>query len=384
MLKMMYPVMKGNAVSRSALFSRIIFKTCLLRESSVSSSMDKFLKKHEYKFNYEFTTLGPAVCVLGRSGIGKTWAVHDALEPCVELTPEILRSKQETLGFLDRIRNTNIPVILDEYEVVQELIGMREIKCPPTHGLFVVISQIPVKFDFQIETYHFPVPTPAKMKALFPEASDEAIQGANGDLRHVIQSLVLTSDVKDEFMGTRDFLERLVSKTTDTRPMNMSDRSIHEPGNAMAILHENYVDSKTCDHARVIDALSEACIFETKMYEGHWDLYDYYNFQGCFIPATHIGHTLKAPLRPGSVWTKHQSACARAKKLEALARRLPGKTLSMDEILLLYEYAQKERTDVLQEYKLKPQDLDVLNHLSPFRNIKAKTLMQLKKSLHDD
>jgi hypothetical protein len=376
--------MKGNAVSRSALFSKIIFKTCLLRESSVSSSMDRFLKKTEHKSTHEFTKRGQVVCVLGRSGIGKTWAVHDALEPCIEITPDILRSKQETLGFLERIQGTNTPVILDEYEVVQDLIGVREIKGPPTNGLFVIVSQIPVKFDFEIETYSFPVPTPEKMKELFPEATDDAIQKSKGDLRYVIQSLVLASDEKDEFMGARDFIESLVATSSDAHPMSLSDRSIHEPGNIMAILHENYVDSKVCDHARVIDTLSEACIFETKLYEGHWDLYDYYNFQGCFTPATGIGHTLKLPLRPGSVWTKHQSACARAKKLEALSKRVPGKTLSMDEVLILYEYAERNNLDVLREYNLKPQDLDVLNHLSPLRKIKAKTLASLKKSLNGD
>jgi hypothetical protein len=36
-LKTIYPVMKGKAVSLTALFSNIILSTCLLKESSVSS-----------------------------------------------------------------------------------------------------------------------------------------------------------------------------------------------------------------------------------------------------------------------------------------------------------------------------------------------------------
>lgn len=373
--------MKGNAVSRIALFSNIIFKTCLLRESSVSSSMDRYLKKTEQNFTHEFTKLGPAVCVLGPSGIGKTWTVHDVLEPCVELTADVLRSKQDTVNFLERIRGTNIPVILDEYEVVQDLIGLREIKGPPTKGIFVVVSQIPVKFDFEIATYNFPVPTPAKIKALFPEASDTAIQKSRGDLRYVIQSLTLESDGKDEFTSTRDFLERLVSKTSKVRPVDAMCRSIHEPGNVLAILHENHIDSKTCDHALVLDTLSQACIFETKLYEGHWDLYDYYGVMGCFMPAHQIGHTLKVPLRPGSVWTKHQSACARAKKLEALAKRVPGERLTIEHMHLLFLYAEHENLEMLREHNLKPQDIDALNHINPFRKIKAKTLSYIKNGL---
>lgn len=130
-----------------------------------------------------------------------------------------------------------------------------------------------------------------------------------------------------------------------------------------------------------MESLSEAMIFESEIYRGNWDLYPYYNFLGCVLPAVHIGHTLKLPLRPGSVWTKHQSACARAKRLEALAQRVQGKRLTMDEILLLHTYAQKGDVAMLKEYELKSQDLDVMNHLSLNNKIKPKDLAALKKSL---
>ena len=343
--------------------------------------MDRYLKKSEHNFTHEFTKLGPAVCVLGRSGIGKSWTVREALEPYVELTPDILRNKRCTVEFLERVHGTDIPVLLDEYEVVQDLVGIREIKGPPTNGLFVVVSQIPVKFDFDLVTYNFPVPTVEHLKKLFPGVSDTILRKANGDIRYVVQSLTMTSDDKDIFLGTREFLEGLVSKTTKIRPSEALHMTIHEPGNVLAILHENYTDSKTCDYAQVIDTLSEACIFETKLYEGHWDMYDSYGIMGCFLPAQQIGHSLKVPLRPGSVWTKHQSACARAKKLEALARRVPGKNLTIEEIHLLFMYAEREDLEVLCAHNLKPQDLDVLNHVSPFRKIKAKALASLKHEL---
>ena len=102
---------------------------------------------------------------------------------------------------------------------------------------------------------------------------------------------------------------------------------------------------------------------------------------GCVLPAVKIGHALRPPLRPGSIWTKYQSACARAKRLEALAQRVPGKRLSMDEILLLHTYAQKGDVGVLKEHGLTTQDLDVLNHLSLYNKIKPKDLAALKKSL---
>ena len=240
--------MKGNAVSRIALFSSIIFNTCLLKDSSVSSgSMDRYLKKPTHNFDHEFTKFGPAVCVLGKTGIGKTWTVHNALDPCIELTAEILSSKRSTLTFLERIQGTSVPVVLDEYESVQDLVGLRELTGPPTNGLFVVVSQIPVKFDFEIHTYHFPVPSEEDIRRIVPGVTDEVLKKCRGDIRYAIQSLTLHSDDKDEFQGARDFIESLVSKHSDVNPVDFIGHSVHEPGNVTAILHENYPDSRMCN-----------------------------------------------------------------------------------------------------------------------------------------
>jgi len=374
--------MKGKAVSRIALFSSIIFNTCLLKDSSVSSgSMDRFIKKTKDNFIHEFTKFGSAVCVLGKTGIGKTWTVHHTLEPYVEITAEILSSKRSTLAFLERIQGTNVPVVLDEYESVQDLVGIRELTGPPTNGLFVVVSQIPVKFDFEIHTYHFPIPSEEEIQRIAPGVSDDVLKKCRGDLRYAIQSLTLHSDDKDEFQGAKDFIESLVSKNSNVNPVHFIGHSVHEPGNVTAILHENYPDSQMCKPAEIMEALSEAMIFESEIYKGSWELYPYYNFLGCVLPAVQIGHALRPPLRPGSIWTKYQSACARAKRLEALRQRVPGKRLSMDEILMLHTYAQKGDIGVLKEYDLTPQDLDVLNHLSLNNKIKPKDLAALKKSL---
>lgn len=345
--------------------------------------MDRYLRTRTHNFEHEFTKFGPAVCVLGKTGIGKTWTVHDALDPCIELTADILRSKQDTLGFLDKIRGTNSHVILDEYETIQDLVGTREIKKPPTNGLFVVVSQIPVKFDFEIRTYHFPVPDPETIRRIVPGVSDDVVARCKGDLRYAFQSLFMKSDEKDEFQGARDFLESIVSRTSSVNPSDRLGFSVHEPGNVTAILHENYVDSKTCDHAHVIETLSEAMVFESKVYEGNWDLYDYYNVLGCILPAHDIGHTLKLPLRPGSVWTKFQSMCARSKRLGTLAQRVPGQRRTMEHIFLLFRYAEAGNIEVLREHGLTAQDLDVLNHVSPYRKIPAKDIVSLKKLLNE-
>jgi hypothetical protein len=91
---------------------------------------------------------------------------------------------------------------------------MREITSLPTNGLFVVVSQIPVNFNFEIHTYHFPVPDEATIRRIVPGVSDEVVTKCKGDLRYAIQSLTLRSDDKDEFQGAKDFIESLVSRTT--------------------------------------------------------------------------------------------------------------------------------------------------------------------------
>jgi len=342
--------------------------------------MDRYLPKPVQKNTHEFTTLGPTVCILGKTGTGKTWLVHHELERFLEITPDILRSKQDTIEFLTKIENSELPVVLDEYECVSDLIGMREITKPPTTGLFIIVSQVPVKFDFEINVYNMPVKTSEEIKNIFPKADATIIATCAGDLRVVAQSLEFKSDLCDDFQGPRDFLISLVSKNSTVNPIHYIGHPVQEPGNIASILHENYPDSKG-DHATIIDMLSQADIIESRVYAGDWELLHYFNLWGCILPSIEIDHTLGAKLRPGSTWTKYQNSCMRAKRIDAMSNRKPGKNLVHDELLVLREYAERENIEILKEYKLQPQDIDVLNHLSPFRKIKAKTVGYLKKCL---
>ena len=331
------------------------------------------------KNEHEFTTLGPIVCVLGKTGTGKTWLVHNTLERYIELTPDILKSKQETIEFLSKIKSSDLPVVLDEYECLSDLIGLREIKESPTTGLFVIVSQVPIKFDFEFSTYHMPLKTPEEIQKLFPGADADVIKTCGGDLRVVAQSLEFKSDMRDDFQGPRDFIMSLVSKDSKVNPARYIGFPVQEPGNIASILHENYPDGKG-DFASIADMLSRADMIESKVYAGDWELLHYFNFWGCILPSIEIGHTL-TNLRPGSTWTKYQNMCMRAKRIDAMANRVPGKRLCYDELLTLRNFAELENVEILRDYQLQPQDVDVLNHLSPLRKIKAKTVSSLKKCL---
>lgn len=341
--------------------------------------MDRYLpSKGAQKTPHEFTKLGPAVCVLGKPGIGKTWTVYRELTPCIEIGPDVLKSKQDTIDFLNKIRGTETPVIIDEYECIHDLVGLREITGPPTNGLFVVISQIQVKFSFEIKTYEFPVLGPDAIKALFPDASERVIATCGGDLRRVKQSLTFKSDDRDDFMGPKDFIASLVCRTGTEVPSKYVGHPIQEPGNIASILHENYPDSKG-RLGIIASQLSMADVIETRVYAGDWELLSYFNLWGCILPATEIAHTLGPTLRPGSTWTKYQNMCMRHKKIQSISNKIPHCTLDLEALLLIRLQIEKGDFEIFLDYNLEPSDIDVLNHLSPTTKLKAKTVSSLKK-----
>ena len=367
------------------LFSQTIFKTCLPKESSSISSMDSFIKRKKQILNNNFTELGRSVCVLGKTGTGKTYAVHQALQGnYVEITEEILKSKQTTIDFLERLESSETHVVLDEYESVYQLIGIREITKPPSAGKFIIISQIPIenKFDFEIAVYNFPVPTPDEIRKIAPGAPDDLIERSKGDLRKVLNGMSFQSDVYDDFMGPKQFITSLVSKESKVPPIDYLGYIVAEPGNMVAIVQENYASARGVDIVKISESMSDAQVFEDKMYDGAWELMNYYITCGCIIPAVEIGHRLTPDkIRPGSIWTKHQNACMRKKKIQKISEKIPFIKTDIDSLLLLRKYAEKGQYNLLSEYKIEAKDIDVLNHLSPISKLKAKEVQEIKKHL---
>jgi hypothetical protein len=144
------------------------------------------------------------------------------------------------------------------------------------------------------------------------------------------------------------------------------------------MIHENYVNSKGRPEI-IMDHLSQADLVETRMYAGDWELFQYFNMLGCILPACEINHTLSSNIRPGSTWTKYQNMCMRQKKINAISTKIPRKPLCLDSLLLIRSYLEKGVVEPFLEYDLEPSDVDVLNHLSPLRKIKAKELSSIKK-----
>ena len=342
--------------------------------------MDRYLTKNVQKSTNDFPRV---VCLVGKSGIGKTWAAREALGPnLVELTSEILRSRHDTNEFLEKIRGTNIPVLLDEYETLSDLVGLRDLTEVPTMGQFIVTSQVVPKFYFEIDIIEFPTKTFEEIKALCPAATDENIRSSKGDLRLVFMSLEFNSDTRDEFNSPREFVSSLVSVYSKVNPAKLIGHPVCEPGNMASILNANYIDGpKKLDFALIADYFSQADIIEDEVFSGAWELLPYFNLFGCILPAVAIGHTLKTPLKPGSTWTKYQNICMRNKKIKAMSHRVPRLDLDLDGLMLLRDMAEAGNYEILREYGIQPQDVDVMGHLSPLHKLKPKTLSTIKKWL---
>ena len=151
-----------------------------------------------------------------------------------------------------------------------------------------------------------------------------------------------------------------------------------------SILNANYVEAPVksrLDLALIADYFSQADVIEDRVFSGSWDLLPYFNLFGCILPAVAIGHTLKPPLKPGSTWTKYQNICMRNKKIKLMSRRVPRMDLDLDALMLLRDRAEAGDYEILREYGIQPQDVDVMSHLSPLRKLKPKTLSTIKKWL---
>lgn len=127
-------------------------------------------------------------------------------------------------------------------------------------------------------------------------------------------------------------------------------------------------------------------MLDSRVYAGDWNMLPYFNLFGCILPAYEINHSLGPNLRPGETWTKYQNMCMRSKRIAAMSNKIPHCHLDLEALLLIRDYIEKdcdEAVRLMREYGFTPQDVDVLNHVSPYRKIKAKTLSTIKKCLKE-
>lgn len=351
-----------------ALFSRIIFKTCFVRESSDSSGMDRFIKTKSQKTvpgsTQELAGAG-TVCFWGPPGIGKTHLVE--MTGGIWLTEDILRSKQGTLDFLDRVRSADRPVIIDDFDSVSDLVGLRELTGPPSRAQLFITARNPVKLHFPVLNQEYPVPSPEKIEKIIfskkPEADKtrvaELIALAKGSVRFVLQGLEFHSDAPDNFQEPKHDLEVLFVK--GAKGVRPTISTLHEHGYSWAVVQENYPDGPNLtldDIADLAHMMSTADLIDENIYRNqNWDQTPFFIVEAVFRPAALIRKTLKK-LRPGSLWTKFQNYCMKRKKLEAIYKKIGTDSLDALPLVVLKAAEYPELT---------AQDLSFLKKICSFK-----------------
>lgn len=335
----------------NALFSRIILRTCLVKDSSCSSvTTDRFIKTKGQKTPApvpQALTESDVVCFWGPPGIGKTHLVAES--GGIWLTEETLRAKQVTLEFLGRVRSSDRPVIIDDFETVSDLVGLRELTGRPSRGRLFITARSPVKLSFPVFNVEFPVPTREKLFKIVSKIKPEAdplkihdlAERAQGSVRFVLQGLEFDSDAHDNFQEPKRDLEVLLVKgAKGGRPCL---ETLHEHGYSWAVVQENYPDAPhltLTDIADIADMMSRAALIDDCIYrKQQWELLPYFAVDAVFAPSMKIKKTLKK-LRPGSMWTKYQNECMKRKKLESILAKIGGGTTT-DHIPILISHASR-------------------------------------------
>lgn len=294
--------------------------------------MDRFLKTKERKTPSQNFAEAEVICVWGPPGIGKTHLVERT--GGIWLGEDTLRSKQNTLEFMARVRSTDRAVIIDDFESVADLVGLRELTGCPSRGQLFITALEPIKLHFPVLNHELPVPSPEKIFKIISEVKPDApaslvkelVAQSKGSIRFVLQGIEFRSDAPDNFTEPKQDLEALFVKGAKGTPPCW-DR-LHEHGYSWAVVQENYPDAPNLDMAGIADlaeTMSRADLIDAYVYRtGAWDLLPYFCVEAVFVPAHKIKKTLKK-LRPGSIWTKYQNHCMKKKKLDAIFEKIGTK-----------------------------------------------------------
>ena len=107
----------------------------------------------------------------------------------------------------------------------------------------------------------------------------------------------------------------------------------------------------------------------------------YFVLHALTIPKSTLGEPLdKDKIRPGSCWTKLGNYKMRKQKFSEIHKK--SRTgLGIEELGLLKKYAENGDLEPLLEYKITPQDFDVINHLAVGNGLKSKDVTRVKKAL---
>jgi hypothetical protein len=292
----------------------------------------------------------------------------------IQFDHEILKTKEKTLDFLEKMKYSMFPLILDDYELVQSLSGTKEFtKGMFTRGAFYVISTERIDQDWIDQWYEFPGVCPLEFAKSFNNVSEsvviETLAKNKGNMSRTKLDLETFSSHRDIFMSSKEYIVNLLK---DPNPINNIHKYLSEHGNTFCIIQENYTsvkDSSIDEIASIAHDFSDAEIIDVKMYSDvSWDLMPFFNLSACILPAYKLG-PIKDPKvdRPGTAWTRYSNACMkknRFKKLGIYREEIP---------LWILKANMNDPLDRFDSY-----DIDSINQLAFSNKIQPKITNKLK------
>ena len=311
--------------------------------------------------------------------MGKTFILEKVLEGTnhIELLPHHLKRDSHFLPF---IKPSTKHVFIDNYDstfksVIEQVSDGNNL----TRGSLLVTTTTMCMYP-NFETVMIPRHKPDVLLTLTENQGREAYEAAvrsQGNIRNFFTYLE-GYDEMDEFKTPKEFIAEVLS---DPGPLKILD-SIAEHGHMWDIFQENYIDSKGVDLIKSTISFSDADMYDTYIYQsGNWNLMPYFVLHALTLPKSALGEPLdKNKIRPGSCWTKLGNYKMRKQKFSDIQKK--SRTgLGVEELCLLKKYAEKGDLEPLLEYKITPQDFDVINHLAVGNGLKSKDVTRVKKAL---
>lgn len=368
----MLNIVQKPKITRISFVSNKRFKTCLLKEgggmsksSDLSKSEESSLSISSKSFLENLPKAG-VVNVYGKHGIGKTTFFSRIKH--VKFDHEILKSKERTCDFMDMMKYSFVPLVLDDYELIEGSIGLKELRKLRVPFYIVSLDKL-TSIECVTDYYEFPgvsVEEFATSIGLPVEYVRGLLEKSNGNMTRVVLDIENFTSVRDVFLNSKQYVHTLC--TTNSKKTSFIDKHLFEHGNTFGIIHENYPDFST-DFVNISKSLSDADLIDKKIYaDVSWDLMPYFNVSACLIPSLYFEKEPSvSSLRPGSVWTKNSNMLMKMNRLKKL--RIPRDNI--------YTWALKANNG--DDVPFDPYDLDSINQLS-FTKIKSKVLTSLKKN----
>lgn len=247
--------------------------------------MDRFICK-QTNFDDEFSNACAVYCVYGPIGCGKTTWVSEHVKNFIEIEEDTLRSKDTTLEFLSRIKHHKKHVVIDNFD---NLVGMP--------GAPYFLKPVTRQCTFLICTKYVEGTIPIKLEG-----------------RDRRRDLYKDYDDPDTFNDPIEIIKTHMT-TPGMKHSRLVDELYCEHGNLMGFVHENYYTSAASDYADVMHSLSDASVFDEKMYGGAWELMPYFINSACAIPCALIDGSATST-NQASLWTRHMNACMRKKQFK--------------------------------------------------------------------